>query len=138
MLKRLMIVLMVCFGLSGCYIEEAEAQVPITQGCFITEQPGLGEMEVCNAYYYVDQAGYPVYWSPEFNIWVGAGVWWGGGYWHAGFHNGWWGRYHGSFYGHGYYGGRGWNRGYYRGHVGGYGGYHGGGGRGFGGHGGHR
>jgi hypothetical protein len=135
MLKRLMLILLVCFGMSACYVDVAEAQVPITQGCVIVEQP-TGEMEVCNAYYYIDANGYPVVWSPEFNIWVGSGFYWSGGVWYRGYHPGWWGRYHGSFYGHGYYGTRGWHAGYYRGHVGGYG--YRGGVRGFGGHGGRR
>lgn len=147
LLKRLMIVVAVCFGMSGCVIEDADAQVPVYQGCVVMVDPVQGEYETCNTNFIIQESGAVILYEPAWNVWVGPGYWWGVGGWHTGWHAGWWNRYHTGFRPHGWYGARGYSRGYYRSYNGAYrsyggyrayGGHYGGGVRGGGFHGGRR
>jgi hypothetical protein len=111
-MKKILLALLVCFGLTGCVSEDvAYAQGPVVQTVEVCDNYGC---HLVNVQYY---NGYPFYYNAAYGVWISPGY----GYYHGGiFYRGGYPGYHGGFRG-GFHGG-----------------YHGGGGFHGGGHGGHR
>jgi hypothetical protein len=130
MLKRLLLSLLVIVGVSGCYIEEARAQVPAAFGCVVQIAPNGLEREICNAHYFVAPSGAVIVYDNFYRVWHGPGYWYRGRAIVRGYYPGYLRRY-GSYYRpRGFYGGfPGYTRGYYGGGRGGYTGHVGGRGR---------
>src|SRR5271166_540061 len=122
-MKHLLLVLVVCLGLTGCDIEPVYAQN--TQAVQFCDDQGYCRWIA--APYYYDNTGSLFYWDAHFGCWIGRGGYWRGGVFYNGFHPQYHNWYNGG--GHYYHGGGGWHGGAH---------FHGGGGGHFGGHGGHR
>ncbi len=101
--KKLILALLVCLGLTGCVEDAVYAQGPVYRTVEVCDNYGCHFVQV--RYY----NGYPFYYNAAYGIWVSPGY----GYYHGGvFYRGGYRGYHG-YYGHGGYRGGG---GYHGGH----------------------
>jgi len=118
-MKKLLLVLALCLGVSGC----------VAEGSYYYGPPGgvyeVGTVEFCDdwgcrmvaaPYYYVD--GEVVYYDAHFGYWIGPHGYWVSGVWHRDFWPGYHTWYHAGFYHHFHYSDSGWKMGS------GYHGYH--------------
>lgn len=94
-MKKFLLALAACIGLSGCVEERV----------YYPEGYSTGSVEFCDDYgcrwvngpYYYDSAGALFYWDVHFGVWMGPhGYWHGGAYYHGGY-------YHYSHPGHYHY-----------------------------------
>ena len=104
-MKKLILALLVCFGLTGCVVEDTSyAQGPVVQTVEVCDNYGC---HLVNVQYY---NGYPYYYNAAYGVWISPGY----GYYYGGhFYRGGYPGYHGYYHG-------------YRGCYHGGGGYHGG------------
>jgi len=102
-MKKFLLALVACIGLSGCVAEDRVYYAP--PGVYET-----GSVEFCddygcrwvNAPYYYDN-GDVIYWDAHFGIWVGPRGYWHGGAFYHGWHPGYHSRYHHGWYHRQYY-----------------------------------
>jgi hypothetical protein len=107
-MKRLLLALLVILGMSSCYVEQAHAQMPMSNSCFVVADV-YGERVVCTRWYRAN-AGV-VFYEPHYRSWIGNRGYWYGSRFYVGRPYGYGARY--RWAPRGYYAGHGWRGGWH-------------------------